>query len=201
MRRTNVWLALAAAAAIVSGAMPAMAGETKQQVDLSGVWRFDPSRSDQPPEMRGGPPHGGGHHGGGWGGEHGGGPGGQAGPGGPEGQGQGAGPRRGRLPNLVHIVQKASYVSIEDSTDTELVRILTAGTKADASEGEVRVVEGHWKDGRLEATDEPRPDVRVTQVYALKDNGRTLEVKTKIEGRRSFEMKRVFVREKSGVSG
>jgi hypothetical protein len=101
----------------------------------------------------------------------------------------------------VHIVQKASYVSIEDSTDTELVRILTPGTKADASEGEVRVVEGHWKDGRLEATDEPRPDVRVTQVYALKDNGRTLEVKTKIEGRRSFEMKRVFVREKSGVSG
>jgi hypothetical protein len=74
------------------------------------------------------------------------------------------------------------------------VRITTdVGPSAPAN---VMEAQGRWKDGKLEAVSEPREGVRVTQTYALKDKGATLEVKTKIEGRRTFEMKRVFAREK-----
>ena len=192
--------------AVAAGSAPKSEDAKAGIVDLSGAWRFDPERSDKPPQrmggggMHGGGMHGGGMHGGGHGGWGGGGPGGgpppegtEGGPGGPGGP-QGPGGRPGRLPDVIHIAQHDGYVSIEDSTDTELLRIATGIAPA----APMRVIEadGKWKDGKLEAVSEPREGMKVTQTYSLKDKGATLEVKTKIEGRRSFEMKRVFARDK-----
>jgi hypothetical protein len=193
---------LVAAAAIAAGSAPQKGVDPKAEIaDLSGAWRFDPERSDKPPERMGGGGHGGMH--GGYGGMHGGGMhdghgGWGGGPpaegstaGGPEGRGS----RPGRLPDVLHIAQHDGYVSIEDSTDTEMVRITTdVGPSAPAN---VVEAQGRWKDGKLEAVSEPREGVRVTQTYALKDKGATLEVKTKVRGQRTFEMKRVFAREKA----
>jgi len=203
MKRIRIGVALAgvlaAAIAVAAGGAPAKAVDPKAGiVDLSGAWRFDPERSDKPPQGMGG--HGGMHggHGGGMhgGGMHGGWGGGSGGPppegGGPEGRGAG---RPGRLPNVLHIAQHDGYVSIEDSTDTEMLRIATG--VAPAAPMSVMEAQGKWKDGKLEAVSEPREGMKVTQTYSLKDKGATLEVKTKIEGRRSFEMKRVFGRDKA----
>jgi len=197
---TGVALAgiVAAGMAVAAGSDPAKAVDPKAGiVDLSGAWRFDPERSDKPPQgMHGG--HGGGMHGGGMhgGGMHGGWNGGSGGPppegGSPEGRGGG---RPGRLPDVLHIAQHDGYVSIEDSTDTEMLRIATG--VAPAAPMSVMEAQGKWKDGKLEAVSEPREGMKVTQTYSLKDKGATLEVKTKIEGRRSFEMKRVFGRDKA----
>jgi hypothetical protein len=181
---------LIAAIAIAAGSAPQKGVDPKAGIaDLSGAWRFDPERSDKPPERMGGGGHGGMHGGhGGWGG-------GPPAEGGTAGGPEGRGGRPGRLPDVLHIAQHAGYVSIEDSTDTEMVRITTdVGPSAPAN---VMEAQGRWKDGKLEAVSEPREGVRVTQTYALKDKGATLEVKTKIEGRRTFEMKRVFAREKA----
>jgi hypothetical protein len=125
---------------------------------------------------------------------HGGSGGGWGGPPPEGGEGRGAG-RPGRLPNVLHIAQLDGYVSIVDSTDTEMLRIATG--VAPAAPMSVMEAQGKWKDGKLEAVSEPREGMKVTQTYSLKDKGATLEVKTKIEGRRSFEMKRVFAREKA----
>ncbi|HEX3112630.1 MAG TPA: hypothetical protein VHU20_05145 [Candidatus Eisenbacteria bacterium] len=202
MKRIRIGVALAgvlaAGIAVAAGGAPAKAVDPKAGiVDLSGAWRFDPERSDKPPQgMHGG--HGGGMHGGGMhgGGMHGGWGGGSGGPppegGGPEGRGAG---RPGRLPDVLHIAQHDGYVSIEDSTDTEMLRIATG--VAPAAPMSVMEAQGKWKDGKLEAVSEPREGMKVTQTYSLKDKGATLEVKTKIEGRRSFEMKRVFGRDKA----
>jgi hypothetical protein len=67
-------------------------------------------------------------------------------------------------------------------------------TDPNASGLNVLALEGHWKGDRLEAE---HKDERgsVKQTLTLKENGRVLEVKTKVEGRRSFEVKRVYVRE------
>jgi hypothetical protein len=190
---------LIAAIAIAAGSAPQKGVDPKAGIaDLSGAWRFDPERSDKPPERMGGGGHGGMHGGYGGGGMHGGHGGWGGGPpaeGGTAGGPEGRGGRPGRLPDVLHIAQHAGYVSIEDSTDTEMVRITTdVGPSAPAN---VMEAQGRWKDGKLEAVSEPREGVRVTQTYALKDKGATLEVKTKIEGRRTFEMKRVFAREKA----
>ena len=201
MKRILIGVALtglvAAGIAVAAGSDPAKAVDAKAGiVDLSGAWRFDPERSDKPPERMGGG-HGGYGGGGMHGGMHGGGMHGGGGSGGPPpegGEGRGAG-RPGRLPNVLHIAQHDGYVSIEDSTDTEMLRIATG--VAPAAPMSVMEAQGKWKDGKLEAVSEPREGMKVTQTYSLKDKGATLEVKTKIEGRRSFEMKRVFAREKA----
>ena len=202
MKRIRIGVALAgvlaAGIAVAAGGAPAKAVDPKAGiVDLSGAWRFDPERSDKPPQgMHGG--HGGGMHSGGMhgGGMHGGWGGGSGGPppqgSGPEGRGAG---RPGRLPEVLHIAQHDGYVSIEDSTDTEMLRIATG--VAPAAPMSVMEAQGKWKDGKLEAVSEPREGMKVTQTYSLRDKGATLEVKTKIEGRRSFEMKRVFGRDKA----
>ena len=195
-------IGLATAGVAVAAKSVPKAGDPKAGIaDLSGAWRFDPERSDKPPHrmggghggggMHGGGMHGGGMHGG-WGGGEGGPPPEGGGPGGPEGRGAG---RPGRLPNLIHIAQHDGYVSIEDSTDTEMLRIATG--IAPAAPMSVMEAQGTWKEGKLEAVSEPREGVKVTQTYSLKDKGATLEVKTKVEGQRSFEMKRVFAREKA----
>jgi len=197
MKRIRIGVALAgvlaAGIAVAAGGAPVKAVDPKAGiVDLSGAWRFDPERSDKPPQgMHGG--HGGGMHGGGMHGGWGGGSGGPPTQGsGPEGRGAG---RPGRLPDVLHIAQHDGYVSIEDSTDTEMLRIATG--VAPAAPMSVMEAQGKWKDGKLEAVSEPREGMKVTQTYSLKDKGATLEVKTKIEGRRSFEMKRVFGRDKA----
>jgi hypothetical protein len=206
MRRILAGVALVglmvAAVAIAAGSAPQKGVDPNTGIaDLSGAWRFDPERSDKPPEGMGGGHRGmhggqgGGMHGGGMHGGHGGWGGGPPAEGGAAGGSGAHGGRPGRLPDVLHIAQHNGYVSIEDSTDTEVVRITTdVGPSAPAN---VIEAQGRWKDGKLEAVSEPREGVRVTQTYALKDKGATLEVKTKIEGHRTFEMKRVFAREKA----
>jgi hypothetical protein len=171
----RVWIGVALVGLATAGVAVAAKSAPKTEdrkagiVDLSGAWRFDPERSDKPPQrMSGG--HGGGVHGGGMhgGGMHGGWGGGSGGPppegGGPEGRGAG---RPGRLPNVIHIAQHDGYVSIEDSTDTEMLRIATG--VAPAAPMSVMEAQGQWKDGKLEAVSEPREGVKVTQTYSLKD--------------------------------
>src|SRR5262245_51387843 len=201
MKRILIGVALVglatAGVAVAAKSAPKTTDSKSGIVDLSGAWRFDPERSDKPPQRMGGG-HGGGMHGGGMhgGGMHGGWGGGSGGPppegGGPEGRGAG---RPGRLPDVIHIAQHEGYVSVEDSTDTEMLRIAT--DVAPAAPMSVMEAQGTWKDGKLEAVSEPREGLKVTQTYSLKDKGATLEVKTKIEGQRSFEMRRVFAREKA----
>ncbi len=60
--------------------------------------------------------------------------------------------------------------------------------------GPVRI-QGEWKKDALEAKHEDDRGFKITQTYALNDKGRTLEITTKVEGRRSFETKRVYARE------
>jgi hypothetical protein len=200
MKRILIGMALigivTAGVAVAAKSAPKGVDTKSGVVDLSGAWRFNPARSDKPPQRMGGGGHGGGMHGGGmhggWGGGSGGPPPEGGGHGGPEGRGAG---RPVRLPNVLHIAQHEGYVSIEDSTDTEMLRIATG--VAPAAPMSVMEAQGTWKDGKLEAVSEPREGMKVTQTYSLKDKGATLEVKTKIEGHRSFEMKRVFAREKA----
>jgi len=202
MRRIPIGMALVAASAIVVSA--AIAGTPKPPPDLSGNWRFDPSRSDAPPAMGGGGHHGGyggggGGGGGGWGGHHGGGYHGGGGygggsEGGPEG-GQ-ARSRPMRLPDLLRIEEQPEYVVLEDSTGADLMQIVIGGGKvAPNPTATVPRVQGEWKKDQLEAKHQDERGFKVTQTYALEDNGRTLEITTKVEGRRSFESKRVYARQ------
>ncbi len=203
MRRILIGLALLVATFI--GARAAYSGESKHPPDLSGTWRFDPSRSDAPPAWggggHGGGGHGGGGHGGGgggWGGHHGGYHGGGGYGGGPEGSSESgqAHARPMRLPDILRIEEQPEYVVLEDSTGADLMQIVIGDGKVTSNPAAaVLRAQGEWKKDQLEAKHEDDRGFKITQTYALEDKGRTLEITTKIEGRRSFEGKRVYVRE------
>lgn len=182
------------------GAWAAFAGDSKPPLDLSGTWRFDPGRSDAPPAWGGGGHGGGGHGGGGggWSGHHGGyhGAGGYGG-GVEGGEGGEAHARPMRLPDLLCIEEQPEYVVLQDSTGADLMQIVIGekvSSTSPSTAGPVRV-QGEWKKDHLEAKHEDDRGFKVTQTYALSDKGRTLEIDTKVEGRRSFETKRVYDRE------
>ena len=80
MKRILIGMALigivTAGVAVAAKSAPKGVDTKSGVVDLSGAWRFDPARSDKPPQRMGGGGHGGGMHGGGmhggWGGGSGG---------------------------------------------------------------------------------------------------------------------------------
>ncbi|MGH7681855.1 MAG: hypothetical protein ACRENN_07700 [Candidatus Eiseniibacteriota bacterium] len=100
-----------------------------------------------------------------------------------------------RLPDLLRIEEQPEYVVLEDSTGADLMQIVIGEGKVTSSPtATVPRVQGEWKKDTLEAKHEAS-GTKVTQTYALEDNGRTLEITTKVEGRRSFETKRVYLRQ------
>ena len=220
MRRILAIATFVAATQLAGGGSPSLAGEPKQPPDLSGVWQLDPGRSDSPsPSMRGGgggrsrgrrgggggfPGRGGGFPGGGGGFPGGGGrgPGGGGGRGGWSGRsgGWGAGDssrvssRPARLPATIRIVQSAGSVTLEDSLGTAVEAIFIDGVAATQGDlaASVPRYPGQWKGDRLEVKHTDDRGTKITEVYTLEDKGRSLELKTKVEGRRTFEMKRTY---------
>lgn len=97
----------------------------------------------------------------------------------------------------MRIQEQPEYVVLQDSTGADLMQIVIGekvGSTSTSTTGPVRV-QGEWKKDHLEAKHEDDRGFKVTQTYALSDKGKTLEIDTKVEGRRSFETKRVYARE------
>lgn len=215
IRRALVIATLVAAMQLAGGGTPAFAGEPKRPPDLSGEWRLDPSRSDSPSTaMRGGGggrsrgrrgggggfPRGGGGFPGGGGGFPGGG-GGRGGWGGRSGGSEGGDSSRfasrpPRLPATLRVAQSAEAVVLEDSLGTALQAILIDGAPTGPGDlaASVPRYTGEWKGNRLEVKHTDDRGSKITEVYTLEDKGRSLELKTKVEGRRTFEVKRVYDR-------
>jgi hypothetical protein len=143
----------------------------------------------------------GGRGGGGMGGGMGRGPGGPegAGQGGPGGPGGGAEPRPARLPELIHMTQTESVVSIEDSTGTVLQEITTLGGAPDtlAHAPNAQVSSGQWKGSQLVVERANPRGGKITQTVSLEDKGKLLVIRTKIEGSGDMpgrEFKRAYAR-------
>ncbi len=167
----------------------AAAKGNKQPPDLSGEWRFDAGRSDQPSGREGyGRPRGPVLGPGGWGG--------YGGVGGVEGEGRtgqgeygrrwaerdsaGGALRSMRLPTLMRIEETDGAVRFTDTTGTVVREIDVSGAPADtaAAGGAWLRLVGHWKGSRLEIERASPSGAKVTETYELKDNGRTLLVHT-----------------------
>jgi hypothetical protein len=212
--RWAVTASLAAALAVAPGA--ASAGKPKAPPDLSGQWRLDPSKSENP-APRGGRGGWGGRGGGGggfpggrggWGGRRGG-EGGEGG-GGEEGGRERGGEGRGqadstrammtraiRLPDWLRIDETGDHVTFSDSTGVQLLEVVTSEA-ADSTATPSRallLVDGTWKGDRLQVERTGPRGAKITSKYTLKDKGRTLEIETKIESngpRPSMTFKRVY---------
>jgi hypothetical protein len=198
----RMFVAVAFAAVCTVAGIAGAGPDSAPAPDLNGQWRLDPRHSDSIPQpgaeggRRGGREGGGGSGwggggggmgGGGWGGGHrrGGGPGGSGEAGGGEARDAGARPggaRPVRYPDLLHVTQTGTIVSIEDSTGAVLQEITMLGGAKDtlAHAPGAQVVAGAWKDGALEIT---RPGPRggsITQTLSLGDKGASLVVLTRI---------------------
>lgn len=207
---------LAALVLVAGGPGHARAEADRQPPDLSGQWRLDRDRSDMPDRSSAGErsrgPRVGGRGGGGFPGGPGGGSAGRGGHGpgrggwggrGGEGGRHSGGDRTGgeggrptRLPDVLRIQQSAGFLRLEDSLGTAVREIVTRGGPADTTglpPGVPRVV-GRWKGDRLELKREDGRGGTITETYSLEDHGRSLVLKTKFEGRRAIEFKRVYRR-------
>ena len=164
MVRSRIAAVTLASSLIFSVATLTHAAPAKSHPDLSGEWRFDPSRSDRPDWGRGRPV-----------GEK------REGmsrrPDGPPSGGKTEQARRGpRLPSYLRIEQASDVVRLIDSTGTTLTEISTAGTKGTSSSAQDRAwAAGKWKGDRLEV-ERDTPRGKATQTFSLTDDGRTLEV-------------------------
>ncbi len=225
IRRVLLSCATIASMMTAGASIPARAAENNRPPDLTGQWRLDPKRSDNP--QRGGAglrgPRGGGWGRGPGGGGMGGGPmgGGPMG-GGPMGGGPGGGPPEGapggegeggaapegalanrpvRLPELIHVTETPELVSLEDSTGAVLQEIVTAaGQDTMAHAPGAQVMNGEWKGDKLVVRREgPRGGTLTTTVSLEGKAGDLLVIRTKIEGRGDMparEFKRVYQRVK-----
>jgi hypothetical protein len=218
MRRGQVWAPILMASALTVIAIPAQA-TSKQPPVLAGAWRLDADKSEMPrPSGRaaGGSMRGGGFgRGGGWGGGGGGWSGGgrHGGWGGGGGGGRGEGGRRpsgddargergawlraALLPPMIRIEQAPDRVRFADTTGAEIAEIvLTPTSDSGTSPFHVMQLDGHWKGKRLEAKTDAG-GAKVTETYALKSDGRVLEIKTRVEPpnhRPPFDFSRVYER-------
>jgi hypothetical protein len=200
VRRTM--LGMVVVLALGAGAL-ATSRAAKSPPDLSGVWRFDPAKSDLPPrrpEGTGGP-GGGREGGGGWrGGGREGGSMGRGGPGDREGRpgGEGGGMRRMRLPDLFHVKQESSSLLIADSTGQAVEQIVTSSAAKPAPSGEVAREIGHWRGDRLEVEREGPRGGMISESFQLTEGGRVLVIRTSMPAmgdRPAREFKRVYVRQ------
>src|SRR5262249_36279559 len=150
---------------------------------LTGTWRFDPARSEVPRRLegaaRGGVRWGGGGGFGGMGGGIGGGRRG-GGPGGARRGGPGAAPGASgfagfRMPDVLHIAQTDSAVTLADSTDRMVERIALDAAPPDTSAANHGVwqYDGAWKDGALEVAHSNWRGLKIVDTYALEDDGKT----------------------------
>jgi hypothetical protein len=185
----------------------ARAGDATTAPDLTGEWRLDAKHSDSMQREGGGnregsPRGGGGWGGGGWGGESGGsggwpghggghrghGGGGQGDAGGGDGDSRGgpagdASARPVRYPNLMHLTETPTLVSVEDSSGTVLQEITTiAGDDTLMHAPGAQLVRGEWKGDALEIQ---RPGPRggtMRQTFRLEQKGAQLVIETSMGG-------------------
>ncbi len=197
IRRFLICLVVLAITQAACGENAAVAAGSQEPHDISGAWQLDRSRSESPrPPMRGG--WGGGRSGRRGGGHGGWGQGDRDRDGGMPGEGDSsrAAGRRMRLPETLRITQSAGEVRLEDSLGTPIQIILTGGVVADSTQlaPGAQWLTGQWKGDRLEVKHADDRGSTTTETYSLVDKGRSLEVKTKTEGRRTFEFKRIYAR-------
>jgi hypothetical protein len=156
-------------------------GDQKAPPNLSGSWKLDSSRSDDPRAKMGNLPRPDGVPGEGQRG-----PGGERGraPGEPRGE-RGERPGRGmtRLPEAFVLVQTTGTVELRDSTGLVMRRIVITG-QGKASPQDQKGVEqapGAWQGQDLVVeTTNPRGG-SVKQTYELADNGQTLKITTHLD--------------------
>lgn len=153
-----------AGALILTLAALTHAAPAKSHPDLSGEWRFDPSRSDRPDWGKGRP----------------------AGAmregtvrrreGPPPGDAKGDRPRRGpRLPSYLRIEQSPDLVRLIDSTGTTVAEISTDNSPSPTTGREASWEPGKWRGDRLEVERET-PRGKATESFSLADGGQTLEI-------------------------
>jgi len=168
--------------------------------DLSGTWKLDRERSDDPTKKlrEGGGPSGRGSGGGGGGfrGRRGG-----SGFGGHHGRPTNEGEENGgtdffedsRAFDLLAIVHRDPELRITDGLGRERV-LYTDGRKIEEerSAGTMKI-RAKWKDGRVVVATTPEHGPKITETYAVTADGSSMTVTTTIEGRgRDLEFRRVY---------
>ncbi|HEX9304171.1 MAG TPA: hypothetical protein VGA31_06945 [Thermoanaerobaculia bacterium] len=167
--------------------------------DLSGTWKLDRDRSDDPAEKLregGGSSRRGSGGGGGFRGRRGGG-----GFGGHHGRSTDEGEQNGgtdflqdsRAFDLLSIVHRDPELRITDGLGREHV-LYTDGRRVDEerSSGTTKI-RAKWKDGRVVVATTPEHGAKITETYAGTADGSSLTVTTRVEGRgREIEFRRVY---------
>ena len=164
--------------------------------DLSGTWKLDRERSDDPGQKfaDGGGTSGHGSGGGGFRGRRGGG--GFGGRHGRPAEGSGESADFSQDPrafDLLSIVHHDPELKITDGLGREHV-LYTDGRKIEEerSAGTMKI-RAKWKDGRVVVATTPDHGPKITETYAVTADGSSMTVTTKIEGRgRDVEFKRVY---------
>ena len=176
------------------------AGLAKGPGDLSGTWKLDRDRSDDPAQKLregGGSRQGSGGGGGGFRGRRGGG-----GFGGHRGRPADGGEDNGgtdfsqdsRAFDLLAIVHRDPELRITDGLGREHV-LYTDGRKIEEerSSGTTKI-RAKWKDGRIVVATTPEHGAKITETYAVTADDSSLTVTTRVEGRgREIEFRRVYV--------
>jgi hypothetical protein len=168
--------------------------------NLSGTWKLDRERSDDPAQKLregGGPSQRGSGGGGGFRGRRGGG-----GFGGHRGRPTDEGEENGgsdffqdsRAFDLLAIVHRDPELRIRDGLGREHV-LYTDGRKIEEerSSGTTKI-KTKWKDGRVVVVTTPEHGAKITETYAPTADGSSLTVTTRVEGRgRELEFRRVYL--------
>jgi len=104
-----------------------------------------------------------------------------------------------RLPDWIRIVPEEDGISIVDSIGAPVEEIKVGGAAKEPSGNSPEappVLSGKWKGDHLEIVRAGRRG-KITQAFALEEDGRLLVIRTKIESqgpRPSMEFKRVYRR-------
>jgi hypothetical protein len=100
-----------------------------------------------------------------------------------------------RIPDVVHVTETASLVSIEDSTGAVVEEIATVPAAADTlarAPGAYHTL-GEWSDGKLVIVRPWFGGANFTDTVSLEDQGRTLVIRTDItRGRDTRTVRRVY---------
>jgi len=175
------------------------AGLASGRGDLSGTWKLDRERSDDPAQKLregGGPSRRGSGGGGGSRGRRGGGS-----FGGHHGRPTDEGGENGRADfsedprafDLLSIVHHDPALKITDGLGREHV-LYTDGRKIEEerSAGTMKI-RAKWKDGRVVVATTPEHGAKITETYAVTADGSSLTVTTRVEGGgRELEFRRVY---------
>lgn len=194
---------------------PSRAAAAAATTDLTGYWRFDPAHSDVPRAPEGGAARTGMRGGGGWGGR--GGQGGRTGGdrwrggarsgGGRGDRASGSGDRADArplmLPDLIHVTQTSTVVSLEDSAGVVLEEITTIGSATDtlAHAPGARVSRGAWQDTALVVDRGGSNGFKLVRTITLEQQGQVLVMLTHFEapgGEPPRDFRRVYRRVTEG---